>query len=79
MIQLNSCFIFHINEDCVVSKISLPLPTNLNKNLLINQGGFYKLPPLNYSNSIKNDVGYVLFCSCSFEKMKRHVSDRANL
>lgn len=59
MIQLNSYFIFHINEDCVVSKISLSLPTNLNKNLLINQGGFYKLPPLNYSNSIKNDVGYV--------------------
>ncbi len=67
MIQLNSCFIFHINEDCVVSKISLPLPTNLNKNLLINQGGFYKLPPLNYSNSIKNDVGYV--CSaCVFRE-----------
>lgn len=59
MIQLNSYFIFHINEDCVVSKISLLLPTNQNKNLLTNQGGFYKLPPLNYSNSIKNDVGYV--------------------
>ena len=79
MIQLNSYFIFHINEDCAVFKISLPLPANQKKHLLTNQGEFYKLPPLNYSNSIKNDVGYVLFCLCSFEKMKRHVSDRANL
>lgn len=63
MIQLNSCFIFHINEDCAVFKISLPLPANQKKHLLTNQGEFYKLPPLNYSNSIKNDVGYV-FSAC---------------